>query len=557
MATFLTIGSKFKPYTYDEMLKPIQASTEAQRQIEDAYSDLGVKADVLTNMIDPNLDPELYSTQQSYVKDLQGAANQLAEEGLTPGSRQSLLQMKSRYSRDITPIEAAYTKREADIKRQQDISDKTGGQTIFSKYAEASKIGDYYGSKTPEYTQANLDDVFKESMTGSTGMSSRYFNTEEGKAFQGTYLVLTTEQGMTPEQAMQVMNDSGNYPEFTKFYNNLRSKHHYNEFDAVDRARMDSAIYAGANAGIMHKVDPKLYQNWVLHAAMSRSGKNKGEAAVPPPAYRRVQLTEVVGSNTSKLKSYVDLLKKIKENPRMADEKIGTIGYGGGPFGGMTSVDPAGGMTVDLSPIQETLKEINKVTGMEVLMSHKDGKLTDNNIDEVVAKLNKMITSSAVEESRFTLNVTDIKPVAKAIIENGSIRVTNNKKSSGAYKFEDGEVDEKMLDNTHIGEYLKDITSFSFDPKLSKFIITSNDEDGSPQAMAIDPQVIDDANGTLRETIRGIKADIKNEDDASALNKIDAMMNVIYKAFNLKAKIQSTTGKDEEIDYTASYRYEQ
>ena len=49
---------------------------------------------------------------KTYADDLETRAGMLAKEGLTPASRKSMLDMKTRYSSEITPIEQAYTTRQ-------------------------------------------------------------------------------------------------------------------------------------------------------------------------------------------------------------------------------------------------------------------------------------------------------------------------------------------------------------------------------------------------------------------------------------------------------------
>ena len=45
-ANYIVINSKFKPFSYAEMLQPVQMATLAHQEIENEYADLATKANV-------------------------------------------------------------------------------------------------------------------------------------------------------------------------------------------------------------------------------------------------------------------------------------------------------------------------------------------------------------------------------------------------------------------------------------------------------------------------------------------------------------------------------
>jgi hypothetical protein len=49
---------------------------------------------------------------KTYADDLESKADMLAKEGLTPASRKGMLDLKSRYSSEIAPLENAWKARE-------------------------------------------------------------------------------------------------------------------------------------------------------------------------------------------------------------------------------------------------------------------------------------------------------------------------------------------------------------------------------------------------------------------------------------------------------------
>lgn len=111
MAIVLTNNAKFRPYSFDEMLKPLAMATQEQRAIEEGIAELGTKADLMRMYANEQPDSKVANMYNTYANDLDKQAESLAKNGLNPTSRSSLLGLKRRYSTEITPIETAVTRR--------------------------------------------------------------------------------------------------------------------------------------------------------------------------------------------------------------------------------------------------------------------------------------------------------------------------------------------------------------------------------------------------------------------------------------------------------------
>lgn len=125
MANYIVSGSKFRPFSYAEMLQPVQSATVAHQELENQYGELATKASVWEEMANEQTDPYAYKMYKTYANDLEEQAGQLAREGLNAASRRDMLNMRARYSKEITPIEQAYTARQKQAEEQQKHSFKT------------------------------------------------------------------------------------------------------------------------------------------------------------------------------------------------------------------------------------------------------------------------------------------------------------------------------------------------------------------------------------------------------------------------------------------------
>lgn len=138
----LVINSQFKPFSYQEMLAPTLMATQAHQELENQYGELATKASVWEEMANEQTDPYAYKMYKTYANDLEEQAGQLAREGLNAASRRDMLNMRARYSKEITPIEQAYTARQKQAEQQQQalLQDPT---LMLSRRASTTSLDDY------------------------------------------------------------------------------------------------------------------------------------------------------------------------------------------------------------------------------------------------------------------------------------------------------------------------------------------------------------------------------------------------------------------------------
>lgn len=138
----LIINSQFKPFSYQEMLAPTLMATQAHQALEDQYGELSTKVNIWDKMANEQTDPYAYKMYKTYANDLEEQAGQLAREGLNATNRRDMLNMKARYSKEITPIEQAYATRQKQAEQQQQalLQDPT---LMLSRRASTTSLDDY------------------------------------------------------------------------------------------------------------------------------------------------------------------------------------------------------------------------------------------------------------------------------------------------------------------------------------------------------------------------------------------------------------------------------
>lgn len=283
----ITTKANFKPFSYAELLAPVAAATEAHREIEDAYSDLGSEANVWERLANSPQDKEVYDIYKNYSKDLSNAADSLAKEGLTPTSRRELSKLKARYSSDITPIEDAYNRREQDRTnyKQALMKDPT---LMSSSNPNIASLSAYMGGKQPTYHNVSGNDLYKRGAAASKASSlRRYSGTSIGHALGMQYFKLTKTQGYSPTEAALFLADANNIPELKEAINRISNEYNINALE--DKERAIDYIISGIMDGMAYKEEDdykkddnfiSAYQREVLNNA-----KNKGKDDTPDPEY--------------------------------------------------------------------------------------------------------------------------------------------------------------------------------------------------------------------------------------------------------------------------------
>jgi hypothetical protein len=151
----ITVNSKFDPFSYQELLAPVQAETQMHKGIEEAYSALDAEAAQWDKVLDPERDSELYNMYTNYRSGIKTMADKLSSEGLYQNAPKDALALKTRYMQDIVPIKNAYDRWQADIKKQSDMKAQDPSR-IFAVDAGNLSIQNYYNDQGLNASTANV-----------------------------------------------------------------------------------------------------------------------------------------------------------------------------------------------------------------------------------------------------------------------------------------------------------------------------------------------------------------------------------------------------------------
>lgn len=250
MKIVLTNSAKFNPYTFDEMLKPLAMASDAYNAVQSGIEELGAKADLMKMYANEVPDSKTANMYNSYAKDLENQASMLAKHGLTPVSRQGLLNMKRRYSSEVVPIETAVARREALTKEQREALLRDPSLMFDVDYSK-TQLDYLLDNPNATYNPISGNELTKRAaqMAGNLAKVVQG-NPKYQSILNGQYFQQMTQMGYTPAQIMQTALNDNNAPvelrQIAETVFNDAGLSKYSQ-DIQDRARgfINSGLYEG------------------------------------------------------------------------------------------------------------------------------------------------------------------------------------------------------------------------------------------------------------------------------------------------------------------------
>lgn len=560
----IVINSRFNPYTYDEMLKPALMETQAHQDVENNLSDLATKSNVWEEMTNKETDPQAYNMYKNYSNDLQNKAAQLAAQGLNPNSRQNMLQMKQRYTKEIVPIEQAYTKRSqlADEQRKMQAQDNT---TLFDRSAANMSLDELI--KNPNVTSVvqSGKDIEKRASDAFSHFAKDLKDdpTKYKHVMGGQYWEKVQRLGYRPEDIREaIMNDPNSSWALTEMRGQLLKTV---PKEILSNPANESKILNHINIGMASAIgtgDTKTVKDTdhdeFLKERLFRSRQKEPTNSIPQ--YTSVDNLTINGKvKTSEIADkikFLDTLKEqLKSNPKLnllhEEEKDApkTITVGG--MAGIRNVDPNAGK-MKYKPTLERIQAAGEEVGIKYT-EDKKGNIIDQNgkpldLGKLYNALGEQLKTSAVRDRTYHSNITDDDLTRKYITTNSAILYAD-KGTTGIYEYDKG-VKRKMLNQDDFNNYTTKglVPTFNFADREHPIKIVATDKDNKTHSMVLDPKVIDDSDNSLALKIKSIQNSLDNHKREDAKIKIDDVMEQIRAKFNTLAESQKKTLSNKELN---------
>ena len=138
----LVVNSRFKPFSYQELLAPALMATEAHEKRQEAYDKLAEDSSKWGEQLDPS--SQAYGMWKSFQDEITQAADDLSSQGLTIGNRKALSNVRKSYGQKIKAIEEADKRMQAQATLRQQMYAKDNS----IEYKNNLKIDDFLHGKS-------------------------------------------------------------------------------------------------------------------------------------------------------------------------------------------------------------------------------------------------------------------------------------------------------------------------------------------------------------------------------------------------------------------------
>lgn len=544
MANFSFVsGAKFRPFSYQEMLQPLQAYTQEYNTIQEGMGELGTKADIFEKMANEQTDPQAYAIYKQYSNDLAKQAESLAKQGLTPASRQGLIDMKRRYSSEIVPIEQAYKRRQEliDEQRKLQAQDST---LLFDRPASTLSLDELIAN--PALSPQSYSGALLSKQVGTAAQNlakevrenPRKWRTILGNQYYETIM----QKGFRPEEIMQAVQ---NNPEASPILQGIVE-------DAVGSSGIRSwgdenilnRAYDYARQGLWNAVGETQYQtlsnkayDYAMQERLAQARKKGTKEDVQSPYFRSSGVTKVKDVNVEKKKDDIAFIQGVRNGTINLDETAQRV-VGSDPlelYGTRGHLQRTPGKVETYKPNQERISNLMKEYGIR-------------NLDQIEAKINSDLSKSAMREVTYITSITDPTLISKTIRENAASISRRTDGKSGIYELDSNKKGD-MLSYKDIKDYFNEDSQIEYDPNLG-IVFTGTNSKGDTKNFLLDPEVVAGETKVYEDGIRRnviqnqlmlINQAIENEDVEAQRHYITELMNDIYSRFNSIAKRESNT----------------
>ena len=544
MANYSFISNaKFRPFSYQEMLQPLQAYTQEYNTIQEGMGELGTKADVFERLANEQTDSQTYAMYKQYSNDLTAQAESLAKQGLTPASRQGLLGMKRRYSSEIVPIEQAYNRRQelVDEQRKLQAQDST---LLFDRPASTLSLDELISNPTLSPQSYSGELLSKQVGTASQSLAKEVReNPRKWRTILGNqYYETIMQKGFKPEEIMQAVQ---NTPEASPILQGIVEDavgssgiKNWKDENALNRA------YDYARQGLWNAVGETQYQtvsnkayDYAMRKESAQAKKKDTKEGVQSPYFRSSGVTKVNDVNTKKKKDDIAFIQGVRDGTINLNETAQRV-VGSDPlelYGTRGHLQRTPGKVETYKPTQERISKMIKEYGI-------------NNLDQIEAKINSDLNKAAMREVTYITSITDPTLISKTIRENAASISRRTDGKSGIYELDSNKKGD-MLSYKDIKDYFNEDSQIEYDPNLG-IVFTGTNSKGGTKNFLLDPEVVAGETGVYGDGIRRniiqnqlmlINQAIENEDVEAQKHYITELMEDIYSRFNSIAKRESNT----------------
>lgn len=209
----IVVNSRFNPFTYEQLIKPLEDYTKAYNEVEEQYANLATQTEAFRDVATRENSPEAYAMFNKYATDLENVTDDFSR-GMTLANRKQLLGLKRRYAKEITPIARADAARQEALKYRRETRARDNS-AIFK--VENLSLDDFLHGRTVSEDYVSGKDILARTSAKAEALGKALFSDPEfKKVLNGQKFQITQQNGMTPEMFYAVVNDQLDNPNISE-----------------------------------------------------------------------------------------------------------------------------------------------------------------------------------------------------------------------------------------------------------------------------------------------------------------------------------------------------
>lgn len=378
----LVIDSKFRPFSYDELIKPLMQYKEAYDKVEADYSNLAAQTEQWKDIANQTQSPEAYAMYSKYSNDLNNIVDDFSK-GMTLKNRGQLLAMKRRYASDIKPIENAANRRKelADEQRKISLQDPT---RIWQKMAADMSLDEFIHNPTADYGNSISGATLTAQVAaGASALAKEFRNNPEKmrKLVGGDYYEYVKQRGFSSQAVLAaIMNNPDASPVLTNLVESTMDSTGVKDWGSKSAIQQ---AYNYARQGLWNAVgqdEAQLVQNWRAQENLSNKHAKERQEAAQNFQKNQTAPREIIGADGKGTGNYydprigmvVDRNGRVMQGQNGSVSKVGTGSYGKGQDVSDINLNIAGATPKTLSSVTELNKiKTQGLTPVMAVIPHK------------------------------------------------------------------------------------------------------------------------------------------------------------------------------------------
>lgn len=278
--TYIVSGSQFKPYTFDEMIKPALMYKQAYDTVEEGLTNLEVlSGDIENKLTSSDEDNNLRELYKDFNNEIYNVVNLLSSGNLQEAKKQAN-KLKGVYAKNLNPINEAYKRR---VEFEKSILNVKAQNPYLIVADTTYSTADFIGGNTPDLPQMiNKTDVINSAIKQAASTSGRIVDYSTWSPELGGKFITQKEYiGISEETLLKGYSDfinQQNSPEAILFSNmytqELQKYPNLDSFTPEQQEDISNAIVEGIFKGAAYKESSKSMQNPNYTPYDGSNGKN-------------------------------------------------------------------------------------------------------------------------------------------------------------------------------------------------------------------------------------------------------------------------------------------